>query len=118
MGVVVLPTCLSISAALAKLAVTLDKKPELTAHLVRRASVAAYAEDPESKKSLVESTAELLQRGFTTCLTDRSAIGAGPNSDEKPEGKKTGIYSFANLVLRLLFQVRQDCLNSSVEENS
>lgn len=97
-----------MSAALAKLAVNLDKKPELTAHLMRRSSRVAMAEDPESNKTLVEHTAELLQRAFTTCLTDRTPNATGVNRAGKPEGKKVGIYSFANLVLKLLFQV-SDC---------
>lgn len=105
MGLVVLPTCLNLSAALAKLAMALDKRPEVTAQLVRRSSAIDAADDPESKQSLVEGTAELLQRGFTTCLTDRTASGTGIGRDRRPEGKKVGIYLFANLVLKLLFQV-------------
>ena len=108
MGLVVLPTCLALSAALAKLAMALDKRPELTAQLTRRASVIDGTEDPETKQSLVEGTAELLQRGFTTCLTDRTASGTGIGRDGRPEGKKIGIYLFANLVLKLLFQVRSN----------
>lgn len=94
-----------MSAALAKLAVNLERKPELTAHLLRRSSTAAMADDPESNKTLVEHTAELLHRAFTTCLTDRTLGGPGSNRNGKPEGKKVAIYSFANLVLKLLFQV-------------
>lgn len=106
MGLVVLPTCLSLSAALAKLAMALDKRPELTAQLLRRNSLMTTVDDSEPKQqSLVEGTAELLQRGFTTCLTDRTASGTGIGRDRRPEGKKIGIYLFANLVLKLLFQV-------------
>lgn len=105
MGIVVLPTCLSLSAALAKLAVSLDKRPDLTAHLVRRQSILDANGDSESLKTLVEDTAELLQRAFTTCLAERSASGTGTGRDGRPEGRKVAIYSFANLVLRLLFQV-------------
>ena len=107
MGLVVLPTCLSLSAALAKLAMALDKRPELTAHLVRRNSVMNTVDDSEVKQSMVEGTAELLQRGFTTCLTDRTPSGTGIGRDRRPEGKKIGIYLFANLVLKLLFQVHR-----------
>ena len=39
------------------------------------------------------------------CLTERSVNRNGIGRDGKPEGKKVGIYSFANLVLKLLFQV-------------
>ncbi len=102
MGAILLPTCLAQSAALAKLAVSLDKRPELTASLVRRHSVMASIDDSSgSLKTLVEDTAELLQRAFTTCLADRSGTG----TSGRPDGKRAGIYSFANLVLKLLFQV-------------
>ena len=100
MGLVILPTCLSLSTTLAKLAMNLDKRPELTAHLTNLTSPIKTEDDSESKQTLVEGTAELLQRGFTICLTDRTGPPTG-----RPEGKKTGIYLFANLVLKLLFQV-------------
>lgn len=61
--------------------------------------------DQESRKTLVEGTAESIQRAFTMCLTERTANRNGIGRDGKPEGKKVGIYSFANMVLRLLFQV-------------
>lgn len=105
MGIVLLPTCLSLSAALAKLAVNLDKRPELTAHLIHRKSTVNLNDDGESQKTLVEDTAELLQRAFTTCLAERSTNASGTDRDGRPEGKKKAIYSFANLVLKLLSQV-------------
>lgn len=104
MGIVVLPACLSLSAALARLAVNLERRPELTAHLIRRSSVLHETDDPDFKKTLVEDTAELLQRAFTTCLTEKSASATGIGPNGRPEGKKIAIYSFANLVLKLLFQ--------------
>jgi hypothetical protein len=60
---------------------------------------------------LVEGTAESIQRAFTMCLTERTANRNGIGRDGKPEGKKVGIYSFANMVLRLLFQVWNTSLN-------
>ncbi|KAI9782432.1 MAG: hypothetical protein M1816_001884 [Peltula sp. TS41687] len=116
-GILLLPTCLYMSAALAKLAVNLERKPELTAHLLRRSSTTASMDDPESNKTLVEHTAELLQRAFTTCLTDRSPSGTGVNRAGKPEGKKVGIYSFANLVLKLLFQCQKMRLATQIFTN-
>lgn len=86
--------------ALAKLAMSLDKRPDLTARLRKVANI----DQGETRKSLVEGTAELIQRAFTMCLTERSSNRNGIK-DGKPEGKKVGIYSFANLVLKLLFQV-------------
>ena len=76
---------------------TLDKRPDLT----RRWRA---ADDGEARKTLVEGTAESIQRAFTICLTERTSNRDGVK-DGKPEGKKVGIYSFANLVLKLLFRV-------------
>ncbi len=78
----------------------LDKRPDLTRKMVQIADV-----DQEARKTLVEGTAESIQRAFTMCLTERTANRNGIGRDGKPEGKKVGIYSFANMVLRLLFQV-------------
>ncbi|KAI9804187.1 MAG: hypothetical protein M1825_001589 [Sarcosagium campestre] len=117
MGLVILPTCLSLSTTLAKLAVNLERRPELTAHLMRRNSVVNVDDDQDSKKTLVEGTAELLQRGFTMCLTDRTSNVSGLGRDGLPEGKKIGIYSIANLVLKLLFQCRKTRLASQIFTN-
>ncbi|KAM0148891.1 hypothetical protein ACHAPC_007912 [Botrytis cinerea] len=100
-GIVILPTAIQLSTALAKLAMTLDKRPDLTRRLRRVADVDAG----ETRKTLVEGTAETIQRAFTVCLTERTTNRNGVGSDGKPEGKKVGIYSFANLALKLFFQV-------------
>lgn len=96
-----LPTAIQLSTALAKLAMTLDKRPDLTRRLRRVADVDAG----ETRKTLVEGTAETIQRAFTVCLTERTTNRNGVGADGKPEGKKVGIYSFANLALKLFFQV-------------
>lgn len=96
-GILVLPTTIQLCTALATLAMTLDKRPDLT----RRWRA---ADDGEARKTLVEGTAESIQRAFTICLTERTSNRDGVK-DGKPEGKKVGIYSFANLVLKLLFRV-------------
>ncbi len=95
-----LPATIQVCSALARLAMMLDKRPDLTRGLHKVADV-----DQGDRKSLVEGTAELIQRAFTMCLTERTTNRNGLR-DGKPEGKKVGIYSFANMVLRLLFQVR------------
>ncbi|KAI9642171.1 hypothetical protein NHQ30_008973 [Ciborinia camelliae] len=100
-GIVILPTAIQLSTALAKLAMTLDKRPDLTRRLRRVADVDAG----ETRKTLVEGTAETIQRAFTVCLTERTTNRNGVGADGKPEGKKVGIYSFANLALKLFFQV-------------
>ena len=85
-----LKTSMSLSETLARYTMTLNRRPDLTRRL------RAVDED----KSIAESSAEIIQKIFTTCLTDRSS-----GRYSKPEGKKTGVYMFANLVLKLLFAV-------------
>ncbi|KAH0541467.1 hypothetical protein FGG08_004077 [Glutinoglossum americanum] len=99
MGVVLLPVTKSLSVALSKLAIMLDKRPDLIAHLFQRQAFMGGDDDSAVKRTMVESTAELLQRAFTICLIDRTK-----SATERLAGKKTGIYTIANLVLKLLFQ--------------
>jgi hypothetical protein len=110
-GIIVLPTTIQLSSALAKLAMTLDKRPDLTRKL------RLHTEGGETRKTLVEGTAESIQRAFTMCLTERSANRNGVGKDGKPEGKKIGIYSFSNLVLKLLFQCRKTRLANQLFTN-
>jgi nuclear mRNA export protein PCID2/THP1 len=91
---------MQLCAALTKLAMTLDKRPDLT----RKLRNLADADSGEGKKTLVETTAETIQRAFIMCLSERSANN-GIGKDGRPEGKKAGIYKFANLVLKLFFKV-------------
>jgi len=100
-GIVVLPTAIQLSSNLATLAMMLDKRPDLT----RRLRKITDSDQGETRKTLVESTAESIQRAFTVCLTERSSNRNGIGQDGKPEGKKIGIYSFANLALKLFFKV-------------
>jgi hypothetical protein len=100
-GIVVLPTVIQLSGNLAKLGVMLDSRPDLLRKLRKNTD----ADQADGGKSLVEGTAECIQRAFTVCLTERSSSRNGVGHDGKPEGKKIGIYSLANLVLKLLFQV-------------
>ncbi len=96
-----LPTAIQLCTGLAKLAILLDKRPDLTRKLVKVKDVEAG-----EKKTLVEGTAETIQRAFTVCLNERTSSRNGIGRDGKPEGKKIGIYSFANMVLKLLFKVQ------------
>jgi hypothetical protein len=102
-GIVVLPTVLYLSKVLAKLAMGLDRRPELVAHLLRLESGADQGESTE-KVTLVEKSANVVREAFIKCLTDRSGT---PGVHGKPEGKRVGIYLMANLCLKLLFQVRR-----------
>ncbi|KAL2869668.1 uncharacterized protein BJX67DRAFT_319170 [Aspergillus lucknowensis] len=99
-GVVVLPTVLYLSKVLAKLAMGLDRRPELVAHLLRIEGGPDQDESTE-KVTLVEKSANVVREAFIKCLTDRSGT---PGVHGKPEGKRAGIYLMANLCLKLLFQ--------------
>lgn len=102
MGVIVLPAVLYLAKVLAKLAMGLDRQPELIAHILRTEGRSDQEEDFE-RVTLVEQSANVVREAFIKCLTDRSGT-PGPNG--KPEGRRIGIYLMANLCLKLLFQVR------------
>ncbi|KAL4880621.1 hypothetical protein BJY04DRAFT_228266 [Aspergillus karnatakaensis] len=97
-GIVVLPTVLYLSKVLAKLAMGLDRRPELVAHLLR---LEGDQDESTEKVTLVEKSANVVREAFIKCLTDRSGT---PGIHGKPEGKRVGIYLMANLCLKLLFQ--------------
>lgn len=90
-----LQTSISLCGSLSKLSMTLNKRPDLTEKL----NTIDTGDDDQT--SVVGTTAEVIQKIFTTCLTDRSS-----QRYAKPEGKKIGVYIFANLTLKLLFAVR------------
>ncbi|OOQ87314.1 COP9 signalosome complex subunit 12 [Penicillium brasilianum] len=100
MGVIVLPTVLYLSKVLAKLAMGLDRRPELIAHILRTEGAMDNDESTE-KVTLVEQSANVVREAFIKCLTDRTGT---PGPQGKPEGKRVGIYLMANLCLKLLFQ--------------
>ncbi|EPS33090.1 hypothetical protein PDE_08052 [Penicillium oxalicum 114-2] len=100
MGVIVLPTVLYFSKVLAKLAMGLDRRPELIAHMLRMEGSMDNEEGSE-KVTLVEQSANVVREAFIKCLTDRTGT---PGPHGKPEGKRVGIYLMANLCLKLLFQ--------------
>lgn len=85
-----LKTSMSLSETLARFTMMLHRRPDLTRQL----------RSADEDKTVAESSAEIIQRIFTICLTDRSG-----GRDSRPEGKKAGVYMFANLVLRLYFAV-------------
>ncbi len=80
----------------------LSKRPDLTRRLAKAMPIDA---DNDSRKSLVETTADVLQKPFTECLAERTVSRSGIGPDGKPEGRKAAIYLFANMILRLLFKV-------------
>lgn len=105
-GIVVLLTVISLSRILARLAIGLDKRPDLIAHLTRRESSAGNEEATE-RVTLVESSANVIREAFKKCLSERSGNASGIDSDGKPEGRRIGIYLTANLCLKLFFHCRK-----------
>lgn len=98
-----LKTALSLSETLAQLTMTLHKRPDLA-----RRTLGGSA-DGEGRKSVVEASAEIIQKIYTNCLNDRST------DRNSVKGKKEGIYMAANLVLKLLFAVCQHNPNPLAE---
>jgi hypothetical protein len=107
MGVIVLPTVLYLSKVLSKLAMGLDRRPELVAHLLRQEG-RLDREEAAEKITLVEQSANVVREAFIKCLTDRSGT---PGTHGKPEGRRVGIYLMANVCLKLLFQVRKKSIH-------
>ncbi|KAI1304794.1 hypothetical protein F5Y03DRAFT_168388 [Xylaria venustula] len=105
-GTIMLQTSISLCGSLSKLSMTLNKRPDLTKKLN------AVDTGDDDQTSIVGTTAEVIQKIFTTCLTDRSSQRYG-----KPEGKKIGVYIFANLTLKLLFACRKTHLAKQLFTN-
>ena len=105
-GLVVLPTVISLSRILARLAIGLDKRPDLIAHLTRREPNAG-GEEAGERVTLVEDSANVIREAFKKCLSERSGNASGLNSQGKPEGRRIGTYLTANLCLKLFFHCRK-----------
>lgn len=101
-----LPTVISFSRALARLAIGLDKRPDLVAHLARREAIAGGG-DAVEKVTLVESSANVIREAFKKCLNERSGNARGLDASGNPEGRRTGIYLCANICLKLFFHCRK-----------
>ncbi|KAK3991342.1 Thiolase, N-terminal domain-containing protein [Cladorrhinum sp. PSN332] len=96
-GVMLLQTSMSLSESLSKLVMGITRNPELLAQ-VQGDGAAGGGDESAERKSIVELAADIIQKFFTSCLTDRSS-----GRWEKPKGKKVAVYLFANLTLKLLF---------------
>ncbi|KAK3318663.1 hypothetical protein B0H66DRAFT_557964 [Apodospora peruviana] len=95
-GAMLLQTSMSLSEALSKLVMGLTRQPELLSQI--QGGIGLLGEEGNEKKSIVELAADIIQKIFTSCLTDRSSTRWQP-----PKGKKVAVYLFANLTLKLLF---------------
>lgn len=105
MGLVVLPTVISLSQTLARLAIGLDKRPDLVAHLSQR-DASAGGEEATERVTLVEGSANVIREAFKKCLSERSGPLNGIENG-RPEGRRIGIYMTANLCLKLFFHCRK-----------
>ena len=92
-----LETSMSLSESLSRLVMGLNRQPQLLARIQGDMT----GDESGERKSIVELAADVIQKIFTSCLTDRSSDRRQP-----PRGKKVAVYLFANLTLKLLFAVR------------
>ncbi|KAK3323610.1 hypothetical protein B0T19DRAFT_209833 [Cercophora scortea] len=93
-GIMLLQTSMSLSESLSKLVMSLTRQP----HLIAQIEGDMTGEESGEKKSIVELAADIIQKIFTSCLTDRTSGRWQP-----PQGKKVAVYLFANITLKLLF---------------
>ncbi|KAF7190819.1 PCI domain-containing protein [Pseudocercospora fuligena] len=112
LGVLMLPVVVRCAQVVCRLAIGLDRRPELMAQL-RSAGAAASGGDDEggARETLPERAAEILRRAFTACMNDKTTAA------NKVEGKKQGIYKIANICLKILFQCRKTRNAAMIFEN-
>ncbi|KAH8197672.1 hypothetical protein TruAng_008176 [Truncatella angustata] len=101
-------TSVALCGSLSKLSMTLNKRPDLT----RKLQTIDTSGGEEEQKSIIDKAAEVMQRVFTACLADRTS-----DQFSKPEGKKVGVYTFANVTLKLLFACRKTHLAKTIFMN-
>jgi hypothetical protein len=113
LGYLMLRIVLTNARLVCRLAIGLDKRPELIAHLKSaEGQQQSGGEDGGSRETLPERAANIIRVAFVTCLNDRSQV-----KDGKPEGRKKGIYIIANLCLKILFQCRKTRNATQIFEN-
>lgn len=113
LGHLMLPTVISCAKCVCRLAIGLDKRPELIAHL---RSATGGGDDGGPRETLPERAANIVRGAFVTCLNDRSS-GGGVSNFGKPQGKTVGIFVLANLCLKILFQCRKTRNATQIFEN-
>lgn len=106
LGILMLPTVIAYAQVLCRLAIGLEKQPELIAEFTQTLGV---DEGGGEQITLPERAANTLRSAFSTCLTDKSFVKTPLGTDEegKPAGKKVGIYKIANICLKILFQCQK-----------
>jgi hypothetical protein len=111
-GTTILDTVISYSRMFARLAMGLDKKPELIAHLTT-STTSSSSDDSGPRETLPERAANIIRYAFVACLNDRSSTSANGT----PQGKRKGIYVLANLCLKILFACRKTRGAAQIFEN-
>ena len=103
---IVLPMIKFLSRTLIKLAIDLDKRLDLIAHLLKRVSTFDN-EEIEERVTLVEGIANVIREAFKKCLNEKSGNASEVNNNEKSNERRMRIYLTANLCLKLFFHCRK-----------
>lgn len=103
LGYLMLQTVVTNARLVCRLAIGLDRQPELLAE----SRMEGAGEEGGYRETLPEKAANTIRVAFTTAMNDRSGSPGGLDEDGRPEGKKRGIYILANLCLKILFQCRK-----------
>ena len=121
MGIVVLPSIVSFSRTLARLAIGLDKRPDLIAHLTQMGA-GMGGEDVAERVTLVESSANLIREALKKCLSEKAGNATGLDANGRPDGRRIGIYLLGNICLKLFFHCRKlrsaEFVFNSINQNS
>jgi len=115
LGHLILPTVVANAKLVCRLAIGLDKQPDLIMHLKSAQQGGGAGEEGGARETLPERAANILRQAFVTCLNDR--VSGLPAESGQPAGKKRGIYLIANLCLRILFQCRKTRNATQIFEN-
>lgn len=103
LGNLMLQTVVTNARLVCRLAIGLDRRPELLAG----SRMEGAGEEGGYRETLPEKAANTIRVAFTTAMNDRSGSPSGLDNNGQPEGKKRGIYTLANLCLKILFQCRK-----------
>lgn len=103
LGYLMLQTVVTNARLVCRLAIGLDRQPELLAGSMMEGA----GEEGGYRETLPEKAANTIRVAFTTALNDRSGSPGGLDEHGFPEGKKRGVYILANMCLKILFQCRK-----------
>ncbi|OQO11305.1 hypothetical protein B0A48_05561 [Cryoendolithus antarcticus] len=114
LGYLILRTAISNARLVCRLAIGLDRHPELLGPL----KTGGGGEEGGARETLPEKAANTIRVAFTTALNDRSGSQAnGLDSNGQPEGRRKGVYALANLCLKILFQCKKTRNASQIFQN-